>query len=379
MTKELTDTVQLKNGATLANRVVQPPMQTFSGEDRGFVSEDTINYYASRSKSAGLIITEYHFVSETGGSCTSAGEPDQLAIYSDEHIDGARRIAEELKKDGNKAVMQIHHGGREAKLRAIEGEDVYGPSALDFEFLDYPVKELTEEQIEEIIQDFGRATSRAIKAGFDGVEIHGANHYLIQQFFSKLSNHREDKWGGSFDNRSRFAHEVTKEVKRVVEEEGPEDFIVGYRISPEEIHGDDIGYTYEESTQLVKDLQQYDLDYIHLSIFGRYSDSPHGADQSFGELFKKELDEETLLIIIGSVFSQEDAEDALNYGDLVAAARGTLLNPDYAEKIKDGRGDEIITEMTPEVLDHLAWPPSLVETYTTRDDLMPMPGIDSVK
>ncbi len=143
--------------------------------------------------------------------------------------------------------MQIHHGGREARARGAKGHEVLAPSQLDFSFLPYPVREMTHEEIVEIIKDFGRATKRAIDAGFDGVEIHGANHYLIQQFFSAFSNRRQDKWGGSLEKRMTFALEVVKEVKSVIARYAPKDFIIGYRLSPEEIHGTNIGYFYKES------------------------------------------------------------------------------------------------------------------------------------
>ena len=92
-----------------------------------------------------------------------------------------------------------------------------------------------------IIKSFGEATKRAIDSGFDGVEIHGANHYLLQQFFSKYSNRRTDQWGGSLENRMRFSLEVLKEVKSVVKSHAKDDFIVGFRFCPEEIHGENIG------------------------------------------------------------------------------------------------------------------------------------------
>lgn len=266
MTHHVTDTVTLRHGAQLTSRIAMAPMQTHSGKRGGFVSEDTIRYYEARSQAASLLISEFHYVSENGGPAYVPGYPEQLGAYSDEHLEGLTRLAQTLKKDGNKAVLQIHHGGRAAVGRAVSGEDVVAPSAIDFSFLDYPVRELTHEEILEIIADFGRATKRAIQAGFDGVEIHGANHYLIQQFFSSLSNHRTDEWGGSLEKRMAFPLAVVKEVKRVVAEAGPENFIIGYRISPEEIHGDGIGYTYKESIQLIAQVVKQELDYIHLSL-----------------------------------------------------------------------------------------------------------------
>ena len=222
----LTDTITFRRGLTIPNRIAMAPMQTQSALEGGYVSNDTIRYYNHRSKAAGLLITEFHYISESGGPAYMPGYPGQMGIYSDVHLEGAKKIAQALKKDGNKAVMQIHHGGRMAIGRFINHQDVVAPSDLHRKF---PVRALTESEIEEIIADFGRATKRAIEAGFDGVEIHGANHYLLQQFFSVLTNHRTDKWGGSLENRMRFPLAVVREVKRVVAEAGVQNFIIGYR------------------------------------------------------------------------------------------------------------------------------------------------------
>ena len=211
----LTDTITFRRGLTIPNRIALAPMQSQSALEGGYASNDTIRYYNHRSKAAGLLITEFHYVSESGGPAYMPGYPSQMGIYSDVHLEGAKKIAQALKKDGNKAVMQIHHGGRMAIGRFINHQDVVAPSDLPRKF---PVRALTESEIEEIIADFGHATKRAIEAGFDGVEIHGANHYLLQQFFSVLTNHRTDKWGGSLENRMRFPLAVVREVKRVVAE-----------------------------------------------------------------------------------------------------------------------------------------------------------------
>lgn len=233
------------------------------------------------------------------------GYPEQLGAYSDEHLDGLRQVAQALKKDGNNAILQVHHGGRAAIGQAISGQDVVAPSQVDFSFLDYPIRELTADEIDDIIKDFGKATRRAIKAGFDGVEIHGANHYLIQQFFSKLSNFRTDKWGSSLEKRTTFPLAVVAEVMDVVAKEAPQDFIVGYRISPEEIHGDAIGYTYQESVQLIAEVVKYQLDYIHLSLWDGYSSRPQGVDKTYAELFREVLDDETKLMLVGGVLEKK--------------------------------------------------------------------------
>lgn len=382
MSKSLIDTVQFRHGAQLSSRLVMPPMLTFSGLKGGFVSDDTLRYYHARSQAAGLLIAEYHYVSESGGPCSRPGYPEQLGIYSDEHLEGAKKIAAALQKNGNKAILQIHHGGREASGRAVKGEEVLAPSALDFSFLSYPVREMTNAEIEGIIKDFGRATKRAIKAGFSGVEIHGANHYLLQQFFSSFSNVREDKWGGSLEKRMAFPLAVVKEVKQVVEEYAPKDFIVGYRISPEEIHGDEVGYSYREAQALIREVIKYELDYIHLSLWEGYASKPVGSDRTYAEHFKSILDNQTKLIIVGGVFSEEDAQDAIAQTptDLIAVGRGTLIDPLFGQKIKEGRGDEIVHQISPEQLEQTTWTSGLREAFTREDSLgLPeLPGHDSI-
>ena len=382
MSKSLIDTVQFRHGAQLSSRLVMPPMLTFSGLKGGFVSDDTLRYYHARSQAAGLLIAEYHYVSESGGPCSRPGYPEQLGIYSDEHLEGAKKIAAALQKNGNKAILQIHHGGREASGCAVKGEEVLAPSALDFSFLSYPVREMTNAEIEGIIKDFGRATKRAIEAGFSGVEIHGANHYLLQQFFSSFSNVREDKWGGSLEKRMAFPLAVVNEVKRVVEEYAPKDFIVGYRISPEEIHGDEVGYSYREAQALIREVIKYELDYIHLSLWEGYASKPVGSDRTYAEHFKSILDNQTKLIIVGGVFSEEEAQDAIAQTptDLIAVGRGTLIDPLFGQKIKEGRGNEIVHQISPEQLEQTAWTSGLREAFTREDSLgLPeLPGHDSI-
>lgn len=381
MSKHVTDTVTFRHGAKIDSRIVMPPMLTFSGSEGGFATEDTIRYYSARSKAASLLITEFHYMTPTGGPCSVPGYPEQLSIQDDQHLDSIKAIATALKQDGNKAILQIHHGGREAMGRAAKGKEVLAPSALDFSFLSYPVREMTNEEIEGIIQDFGKATKRAIDAGFDGVEIHGANHYLIQQFFSATSNIRTDKWGGSLEKRMTFALEVVKEVKRVIAEHAPKDFIIGYRISPEEIHGSVVGYTYKESMQLIAEIAKYELDYISLSIWGGYDASPKGVDKSFGQLFKEVVGEETKIIVVGSVFNEADAQDAVeHHTDLIAVGRGTLIDPLFGQKIKDGQGDTIVSEISPEQVEKTSWTAGLNEVFTRADSLglPPLPGHDSI-
>lgn len=382
MPNQLTDHVTLRHGTTLNNRLVMAPMQTHSGLKGGFASEDTIQYYSARSQAAGMLITEFHYVSENGGPAYVPGYPEQLGVYSDAHLEGLRKTAQALKKDGNKAILQIHHAGRAAVGRHVNGLDVVAPSAIEFAFLDYPVRELTLAEIDDIILDFGKATKRAIDAGFDGVEIHGANHYLIQQFFSKLSNLRTDKWGGSLDKRMAFPLAVVKEVKTIVDEYAPKGFIVGYRISPEELHGEEVGYDYKDAISLISEVIKYGLDYIHLSLWAGYNSKPKNNEKSYSQLFKQILDDETKLLIVGEVFGEESAADAVeNYADLIAVARGTLLDPNFTKKIIEGKGESIIHKISPQTIEYSQLTPGLFEAFSREDSLglPPLPGGETIQ
>lgn len=375
--KALTDQVQLRHGAVLQNRIVQSPMLTNSG-DREYVTQDTLDYYGTRSQSAAMVIVEYTSVSKNGWPSRSwADDRTQLAIFDDSFKPGMTKLATALKKDGHKAILQLVHSGREANYAPQMGRTAEVPSAMDFAWVNYPLHELTEEEVWGIVKDFGRATKRAIECGFDGVEIHGANHYLIQEFFSAYSNKRTDYWGGSLEKRMNFPLEVVKEVLRVVKKAAPADFIVGYRISPEEIH-DTVGYTWHESTQLIRAItDQFDLDYIHLSM-PQYNGKPADSDKTFAELFAPAIGDQAKEMIVGNLMTEEDMQDALKQTDLVALARATLMDPQIGLKIAEGRGDEIIHEISPAQVKAAHLTPGLVSIFSDPKMEPHLPGRESI-
>lgn len=377
--KKLSDKVTFKHGAVINNRMVQPPMLTNSGLS-GMVNEDTISYWKARANSAGLVISEYNYVSPAGGpAITWADNRTQLAVYDDKFLPGLTKMVKAMKSGGNKALLQIAHTGREANYRAHLGLPIYAPDSANYPFLPYGVQAFTTEQVEQVVKDFGSATKRAIEAGFDGVEIHGANHYLIQQFFSRFSNHRQDKWG----DYEAFPLAVAKEVFEVVRKYAPQDFIIGYRISPEEINPGNVGYTWHESTKLIDNLtNNFDFDYIHLSL-PDYKAKPKDSDKTFAELFRPVIGKDTKLIIVGDVMSQEAAEDALKYTDLVAAGRAQIIDANFAAKVVAGEGDKVITELSDEEEKEQALTPGLREVMdkqTKRPNFAKMlRGIDYSK
>lgn len=162
--------------------------------------------------------------------------PGAIGIDNDEKIAGLAKIADAIKSKGSKALLQIYHGGRMVDPKLIGGRTPVGPSAVAAprDGAATPVA-LTAEEVEGMIGKFGEAVRRAIQAGFDGVEIHGANTYLIQQFFSPNSNQRDDEWGGSRENRAKFPLAVLDITHKMVRQYADDAFIIGYRFSPEEL------------------------------------------------------------------------------------------------------------------------------------------------
>ena len=189
-------------GYCLRNRIVLPPMQTGRASFEGAVTSRLINFYVRRSAYAGLPIVEHAYVSPTG----KIG-PKQLAIHDDSLINGFKTLADALHAVGAPAIVQISHAGAVTNKRAI-GTEPSGPSPRE------KSRMLDENQIFAIIEAFASSTERAVKAGFDGVELHGAHGYLLNQFYSPLFNRREDEFGGSLENRMRFPVLVAEKVRR---------------------------------------------------------------------------------------------------------------------------------------------------------------------
>lgn len=373
--KKLVEPLILRNGAVIQSRIAMAPMVVEGSTKDGFVSQQDIDYFKTRSNVAGLIITGAAVVNENG-----RGFNNQISVSDDKYIKGLSSLAGAIKGNDSKAILQIYHCGREAAVAYTTLGEVIAPSAIDFPFLSYVPREMTSGEIDEIIKDFGRAAKRAIMAGFDGIEIHGANHYLIQQFFSAYSNHRIDKWGGSLKKRMNFPLAVVEEVKNVVKEFAKEDFIIGYRFSPQEIHGENIGYSFADALQLVEEIIKREVDYVHLSIFSNYDAQPSGTTESFGQLVKKQANGRCAVLIISNVFSAADAAKALAHGDIVAIGREALIEPEFTLKIKENRINEIACEISKESFPRLALPEKLTEWYLSKNCVLPpLPGLDSIR
>ncbi|MEN5015802.1 flavocytochrome c [Erwinia sp. Eh17-17] len=323
----------LPNGAVLKNRLLMAPMTTCTGFYDGTVTSELVEYYRDRAGSIGTVIVECCFIDPKGPAF-----PGAIAIDSDNKIPGLAKIAKAIKTEGSKAILQIYHGGRMVEPELIGGRTPVAPSAIAAprEGATTP-QALTAEEVDVMITKFGDAVNRAIKAGFDGVEIHGANTYLIQQFYSPNSNQRDDKWGGSRDNRARFPLEVLEITHKMVERFADSSFIIGYRFSPEEIEVP--GIRFDDTLYLLEKLAARGLDYVHFSVGQLLRSSIVDREDPTPLITKyRAARSETLakvpVIGVGGVVNKADAELALESGfDLVAVGKACIAYPDWADRI----------------------------------------------
>lgn len=351
-----------RNGLSLKNRVVMAPMTTMSSFYNGMVTKDEIEYYAARAGGPGMIITGVAYVSESG-----KGFEGELSAASDQMIAGLSKLSTAIKKDDTKAILQIFHAGRKTNSKILRGNKPVSASALAST---YPVdaevpRELSKAEIHEISDDFAEATRRAIIAGFDGVELHGANTYLLQQFFSENANQRADEYGGTREHRMRFSQEVLEKVNVTVSKYAKSPFLVGYRISPEEIEVP--GIQLEDSLYFVEKIKDK-VDYIHLSMgsYQRTSLNDKKNTKTLLSQFATKLAKTVPLIGIGSVETSNDANAVLEDGaSLVAVGRELIREPKWVQKIAQGDEQSIRNKMSALDMDELAIP-TVMQVYLTE-------------
>lgn len=319
----------------LKNRVVMAPM-TRSRAIQNIPNELMVEYYQQRS-TAGLIITE-----GTAPSSNGLGYPRIPGIYNNDQVEGWRKITETVHQEGSKIFMQLMHTGRVSHPDNMEeGTEVLAPSAIRLSgemwtdqngMQAYPVpKEMTLADIEKAENEYVSAAKNAIKAGFDGVELHGANGYLIDQFINTASNKRNDKYGGSLENRSRFVIETAEKVAKAI---GPEK--TGIRLSPYGAFNDMESYegTEDMFEHIAQELGKLRLAYIHVVDHSSMG-APEVTD-SVKSKIQKAFDGP--IIASGGFDDVIKAEKVIEEGkgDLVAFARPFLANPDLVYRLENG-------------------------------------------
>lgn len=342
-TDPLFQSFSFDNGLTVRNRVVMAPMTTWSANADETISDDELAYYRARAKGAGMVLTGCAHVQESG-----IGFTDEFAAYDDRFIPSLRRLAKAAKSGGAPAILQIFHAGNKAVTSLIPDGDLVSASAVaapkgPFNDGKQASRALTHEEILTAVTDFGEATRRAIEAGFDGVELHGAHGFLIQNFLSPLFNQRTDIWGGSLENRMRFPLEVVREARRVISAFADRPFLLGYRISPEEPSQGALRI--DDALAFADRLVESGLiDYLHVSLhdllIGRPQDD--GSGETSVARFIERVAGRVPLIAAGGIRTPQEARAALALGlPFVAVGRSLVMNPNWVEMARAGRDAEI--------------------------------------
>lgn len=330
------------NGLSLKNRISMAPMYTKYASESGEVTDKLIEYFVRRAKSdVGLIILENTCIEWEQGRIY--GNP--TAIHDDRFLPGLNELVKAVHRAGSKIIPEIHHVGRQVFSSNLKGKPPLAPSAVKSKVGGDMPKAMTEEEILKTIENFAEAALRAKKAGFDGVELHGAHGYLIQEFISPLTNLRDDKWGGCFKNRCRFAVEIIRRIRQKV----GRDFPLFFRLSAEEASVG--GLSLEEGLKYAKVLEAEGIDCLDVT-HGNYESLKHFPMQGdtfdqllyLSEAVKKEV--AIPVIAVGSLgIKPEIAENAVREekSDLVNFGRELLADPDLAKKIKNDQLEEIRT------------------------------------
>lgn len=315
----------------LKNRIVMSPMCQYSAHD-GFASDWHLIHYGSRAVGGvAAVIQEATAVSPEGR--ISYGD---LGIWKDEHMPKLNEIVKVISENGSIPGIQLAHAGRKASCdlgwtqggQIKEGENSWqtvAPSSIPFYPTDNPPIELSKDKIEEIIDDFVLATQRAILTGYKIIEIHAAHGYLIHQFLSPLSNHRQDEYGGSFDNRTRLLLNIIDAVQPLLDNEHS----LWVRISATDWV--DKGWDIEESVQLASLLKDRGVDIIDVSTGGNLPHVKIPVEKNYQVPFASEIKKRTGIITgtVGLITEANQAEEILQNGeaDLVSVGRELLRNP----------------------------------------------------
>ena len=355
----MVDNSKLFEKYTLNNKVEVPgllvvaPLTLFGSNPDGSVSNEEREYLKERAKGMGMYILWATAVSQEGIAFYN-----QPRALSDKDIPANEERAKIIKEQGALAINQIHHGGCLAKMKysgvpmkAVSAE-VANQYLKEKSMIDEKdtLTEFTDDDIKRIINDFAKATEISLKAGYDGIEIHGANNYLLQQFYSAFTNRRNDEWGGSLEKRMKFPLAVIDACCKIRDKYNKPEFIIGYRLSPEEpFEG---GITMTETMQLIKELLKRPLQFIHISEHNYFQEVRRGEGVGIPRLkiIHEETKGKTALIGLGGLYSDKDFNKALNsgYSDLIGTGRASMLNRDLGILLKEGKSDKFNLVLEPE-------------------------------
>lgn len=324
------DQIRIKN-IELKNRLIMPPIATYLSTEEGKVTDSLIEYYSERAKGGniGMIITEHSYISQQGKA-----KDKQLSIASDDDVEGLTRLVKVIHQNGTKAMAQLNHAGA-TTLESLTGMRKVSASSVPLPVQGSPLNEvlpeaLTPDGISNLASAFARAAARAKAAGYDGVEIHSAHTYLLNQFYSPLTNKRDDEYGGSLENRLRFHIEVINKVREAV----GQDYLIALRLGGCDYM--DGGSTIDDAINAAEILQAAGIDMIDLSggmcSYRREGHDEPGYFKDMSTPIKAAVSIPVMLT--GGIKKISEAEALLSEeaADLIGVGRELLKDANWADR-----------------------------------------------
>ncbi|MFC1516606.1 NADH-dependent flavin oxidoreductase [Thermodesulfobacteriota bacterium] len=326
---------QIKN-VTLKNRFGVAPMTRMSSPGDSVPRQDVLDFLVRRAKNGAAVVYTEAIVTDYE---SAQGYPGQARLVTQRQIDAWKPVVKAIQDEGSIAVMQMFHCGRMAWPEINPANRVVAPSAITpkqdnpMTGAPYPVPDVISKfDIEHVITGFVETARGAVEAGFDGIEIHGAHGYLICNFLSAYSNQRTDDYGGSVENRFRFARQVIQAVKKAI----PEDCLLTFRVSNWGVADMDVSLFESESEyqEIIRMLSKEPIDVISLSTYN-FRDNAFGTDRTMAEITRDVTD--LPIMICGQIYDRASAEEALKNADIALSAKSFLLNPNWVEDVREGK------------------------------------------
>ncbi|MCB2182327.1 MAG: NADH-dependent flavin oxidoreductase [Desulfobulbaceae bacterium] len=327
--------LQIKN-FTFRNRLGVAPMTRMSAGPESIPRQDVLDFLVRRAEKGASVVFTEAIVTDYE---SSQGYPGQARMTTQRQIDAWHPVVKKIRDHGAVSIMQMFHCGRMAWPEVNPANRSIAPSTISpsqqnpLTQAPYPVpEEMSQFDIDHVINGFVETAKGAITAGFDGVEIHGAHGYLINQFLSAYSNKRNDAYGGSVEKRFHFAREVIQAVKAEV----PADRLLTFRISNWGVADMDVSLfeTKEEWQQIIKMIAEEGVDIISVSTYDFKADA-FGAGKNMAQLTREVTD--LPIMICGKIHDRKSAEQALQHADIALSGKSTLLNPDWVEDVRQGK------------------------------------------
>jgi 2,4-dienoyl-CoA reductase-like NADH-dependent reductase (Old Yellow Enzyme family) len=342
-----------RNGVTAPNRVALAPMTNGQSLPNGDLGPDELAWLARRADGGfGMITTCAAYVAQDGKAW--AGE---LGVDDDARLPGLTQLATRLNAGGGLSVVQLFHGGLRAK-RSHSCAQPFSASEYKEDSPSYEVpRAASDDDLERVIAQFAAAAERCQRAGFAGIELHGAHGYLLSQFLSSVMNLRDDAWGGTAERRARLLREVTRAVRKRVSPR----FLVGVRLSLEDF-GATKGLDLDDSLLVARQLADDGADFIHASLWNADANTQKRPAEHPLPLLRAALPSQIAILAAGAIWSVDEAERALDRGaDMVALGRSAVLNPEWPRLAQQPGFEPLRPPMAPAELIDRAVSPTFVE------------------